>query len=109
MEKREAGPAACPTPVPVSASRQLSMQGGYTRGKGAVGRKSSRASCMPNAGARVGFQAAEDAGGAKAGEEKKVGGPGCMPNAGARVGFHAAEHAGVVYERERCSGKDNVA
>ena len=38
-KKREAGPAACPTPVPGSASRQLSMQGEYTRGKGAVGRK----------------------------------------------------------------------
>ena len=64
---------------------------------------------MPSAGARVGFQAAGHAGGAKAGEKKKGGGPGCMPNAGARVGFQAAEHAGGVYERERCSGKEKVA
>ena len=55
------------------------MQGGYTRGEGAVGRKSSKASCMPNAGARVGLQAAGHAGGAKAGGEKREAGPAACP------------------------------
>ena len=41
-----------------------SAQAGEVEGKKAGG----RASCMPNAGARVGVQAAERAGGARAGE-----------------------------------------
>ena len=70
------------------------------------GGEGGRASCMPNADARVGFQAAGHARGAKAGGRKRGGGSGCMPNVGARVGFQAAEHAGGVYEGGRCSGKE---
>ena len=64
VKEKVAEPAACPTPVPGSASRQLGMQGVRRQG----GKKGGGPGCMPNAGASVGFQAAEHAGGVYEGE-----------------------------------------